>query len=52
MTGKVQWFNVTDGDEQFTRQVYTPRRDGSLLFSEDRSWSAGPILTVSLRGTF
>lgn len=52
MTGKVEWFNVTDGDEQFTRQIYTPRRDGSLLFSEDRSWSAGPILTVSLRGTF
>lgn len=52
MTGRIEWFNVTDGDEQFTRQVYTPRRDGSLLFSEDRSWSAGPILTVSLNGSF
>lgn len=52
MTGRVEWFNVTDGDEQFTRQVYSPRRDGSLLFSEDRSWSAGPILTVSLKGSF
>jgi len=52
MTGRVEWFNATDGDEQFTRQVYSPRRDGGLLFSEDRSWSAGPILTVTLRGTF
>lgn len=52
MTGQVEYFNVFNADEQFTRQVYTPRRDGSLLFREDRSWRAGPILTVSLKGTF
>jgi len=52
MIGKVEYFNIFDGDEQFTRQVYAPRRDGALLFTEDRSWSAGPILTVSLKGSF
>ncbi|MEM5516642.1 TonB-dependent receptor [Henriciella sp. AS95] len=52
MTGQVEYFNIFDGDEQFTRQVYTPRRTGALLFTEDRSWSPGPILTVSLKGSF
>ena len=52
MIGRVNLFNLTDSEEQFTREVYTPRRDGALAFSEDRDWKAGPILTVSLRGTF
>ncbi|WP_370234897.1 MULTISPECIES: TonB-dependent receptor plug domain-containing protein [Henriciella] len=52
MTGQIEYFNVFDADEQFTRQVYTPRRDGALLFREDRSWRAGPILSISLKGSF
>ena len=52
LIGRVEVFNLTDSEEQFTRQVYTPRRDGALAFSEDRDWKAGPIVTLSLKGTF
>lgn len=52
MTGTVFVANLLDQDDQFTRQVFTPRRDGELRFVEDRSRNFGPILTLRLRGTF
>ena len=52
LTGTIFAGNLTDQDDQFTRQVFAPRRDGALLFTEDRTRNFGPILTIRLQGSF
>ena len=52
MTGTFYWGNLLDQDDEFTRVVYSPRRDGELAFIEDRSRNFGNIFTLRLKGTF
>ncbi len=44
--------NLIDMDNQFTRQVFEPDRNGELVRIEDRTRNFGPILTLRLKGTF
>ena len=52
LTATVLLANLFDQDDQFTREVFTPRRTGDLLFVEDRTRNFGPILTFRLKGSF
>ena len=52
MTATVTFGNLLDMSDNFQRDVYTPRRDGVLLFSEDRERKFGDIFTFELSGSF
>ncbi|MBC7986748.1 MAG: TonB-dependent receptor [Sphingomonadaceae bacterium] len=45
-------FNLFGSRDDFYREVYVNRRDGPILFIEDRSRRIGPIFSLSINGTF
>ncbi|WP_409434002.1 TonB-dependent receptor plug domain-containing protein [Litorimonas sp. RW-G-Af-16] len=50
---KAEVINIIDSREEFTRQVFTDRRDrGVLDFTEFQSRAFGPILEIEFSGTF
>lgn len=45
-------FNLFGSRDDFYREVYVNRRDGPILFIEDRSRRIGPIFSLSINGAF
>ncbi|MEO0981958.1 MAG: TonB-dependent receptor [Pseudomonadota bacterium] len=52
LQGFIEVGNLLESNEDFTREVFEPRRDGALAFVEDRSQTFGLIFTIGLEGTF